>query len=59
MGVGFLVLMPAWLIAVRVTALLWRPPVGPIIALAVAIASCMVIAVGMNRRLRRSAVARR
>jgi hypothetical protein len=25
-GIGLLVLMPAWLVAVRVTDLLWRPP---------------------------------
>jgi hypothetical protein len=53
-GVGLLVLMPAWLVAVRVTDLLWRPPVGPTVALLTAITSCMVVAVCTNRRLRRT-----
>jgi hypothetical protein len=53
-GVGLLVLMPTWLIAVRVTALLWDPPVGPTVALLIAIATCAVVAAAMNRRLHRS-----
>jgi uncharacterized membrane protein len=51
-GVGLLVLMPAWLVAIRVTALLWRPPVGPTVALLTALITCVVVAVGANRRLR-------
>jgi hypothetical protein len=47
--------MPTWLLAVRATALLWSPPVGPIVALVIAIASCIAIAVRTNRRLRRVA----
>ena len=53
-GVGLLVLMPAWLVAVRVTALLWSPPAGPTVALLITIATCVVVASAMNRRLRRA-----
>lgn len=53
-GVGLLVLMPAWLVAVRVTALLWRPPVGPSVALLTALTTCVAVAVYTNRRLRRA-----
>jgi membrane protein implicated in regulation of membrane protease activity len=53
-GAGLLLLMPAWLVAVRVTALLWDPPVGPTVAMLTAIAICVVAATAVNRRLRRA-----
>ena len=53
-GAGLLALMPAWLVAVRVTALLWDPPVGPTAALLIAIATCIAVATATNRHLRRA-----
>jgi hypothetical protein len=51
-GVGFLALMPAWLLGVRLAALVWQPPAGPIVALLSAITISMVAGSAANRRLR-------
>ena len=32
-GIGFLVLMVAWLVGNRVAGILWDPPVGPAVAI--------------------------
>jgi hypothetical protein len=53
-GVGFAALMVTWLIANRLTGLVWGPPLGPIVAFAVAIVVGIVSAVIFGRRLARS-----
>ncbi len=50
-GLGFMALMVSWLIGNRLTALVWGPPVGPIVALLGAIAIGTVTAIVAGRRL--------
>jgi hypothetical protein len=53
-GVGFLVLMPAWQLGLRLTTLAWRPPVAPMIAMAAAIAVSVAAMLAVGRRLHRA-----
>lgn len=53
-GVGFLVLMVAWLVGNRLAGLVWSAPLGPIVAFAAAIVAGAVAGVVAGRRLVRS-----
>lgn len=50
-GIGFLALMVSWLLGNRLTALVWGPPTGPVVALLGAIAIGIVTALVAGRRL--------
>jgi prepilin signal peptidase PulO-like enzyme (type II secretory pathway) len=52
-GVGFAALMLTWLVANRLTALLWDPPLGPSVAFVAAIVVGVVTALVSGRRLAR------
>ena len=50
-GVGLIALQVTWLIANRLTAIFWDPPVGPTIALTTALVAGVVVSVVASRRL--------
>jgi hypothetical protein len=53
-GVGFLTLMVAWLVGNRVAGLFWDAPVGPVVAMLVAVAAGALATVIVGRRLVRT-----
>ncbi len=53
-GTGLIVLMVVWLIANRVAALLWDAPVGPVVALTVAVLGAIGTAAIVGSRLVRT-----
>jgi len=50
-GVGLLPFMLAWLVGVRVTEQLWGPPSSAVVAMAIAVATGIVVSVVAGRRL--------
>ena len=52
-GVGFAALMLTWLIANRLTAFVWGPPVGPVVAFGAAIVVGVVTTVISGQKLAR------
>jgi apolipoprotein N-acyltransferase len=52
-GIGFIALMVTWLVGSRAVGLIWEPPLGPVIALAVAIVAGAVTAIVFGARLSR------
>jgi hypothetical protein len=50
-GIGLIVHMITWLIANRITSLVWAPPVGPTIAFGLAIIAGVLGTVIAGRRL--------
>lgn len=52
-GIGFIALMVTWLVGSRAAALIWEPPLGPVVALAVAIVAGAVTAIVFGARLDR------
>jgi hypothetical protein len=50
-GVGLISLQITWLIANRLTALLWDPPVGPTVAFTTAVVAGIVVSMIAGRRL--------
>jgi hypothetical protein len=50
-GIGLIALMPAWLVGSRLAGLVWDPPVGPVVAFALAIAVGLVTALVCAHRL--------
>jgi hypothetical protein len=53
-GVGLVALMLTWLIANRLAALLWDPPVGPVLAFTLALTAGLVTAMASGRKLTNS-----
>ncbi len=53
-GVGLIALQITWFLANRLTSFVWDPPVGPTVALSVAILAGIVVSVIAGRRLARS-----
>lgn len=52
-GIGLAAFMLTWLVANRVTALVWAPPAGPVIAMAIAIAAGIAASLRHGWRLSR------
>lgn len=50
-GVGLIALQLTWLIANRLTSLVWEAPLGPTIAFASAILTGIVVSIVVGRRL--------
>jgi hypothetical protein len=50
-GIGLLVFMVTWLVGARVAEMIWQPPVGPVVAMATALAVGSLAAVLSGRRL--------
>ncbi|OFW66346.1 MAG: hypothetical protein A2Z12_09895 [Actinobacteria bacterium RBG_16_68_21] len=50
-GVGLIVLMVTWLVGNRITAVLVGPPVGPTVAICLAVVAGAITTVIMSRRL--------
>ncbi len=53
-GIGLIALMVVWLVGNRVTASLWDPPVGPIVAFGLAVIAGLTTSVVWARRLART-----
>jgi len=53
-GAGLVALQITWLVANRLTSLVWGPPVGPTIAFISAIIAGIIVSVIAGRRLARS-----
>ncbi|MEE8330945.1 MAG: hypothetical protein V3R84_04160 [Acidimicrobiia bacterium] len=53
-GTGLIVLMVAWLIVNRIAAIFWEAPVGPVVAIAVAMLGAIGTAIVVGSRLVRS-----
>ncbi|HSJ83191.1 MAG TPA: hypothetical protein VLA91_05170 [Acidimicrobiia bacterium] len=50
-GIGLLVFMVTWLVGARVAEMIWEEPVGPVVAMATALAFGSLAAVLSGRRL--------
>jgi hypothetical protein len=50
-GMGLAALMVSWLIANRITALVWEVPLGPVVAMSLAIGIGVITTVFGGRRL--------
>ncbi|HKX76467.1 MAG TPA: hypothetical protein VJR05_13870 [Acidimicrobiia bacterium] len=53
LGIGVAVFMLTWLVANRVTTLIWAPPTGPVIAMAIAIVAGIAASLRHGWRLSR------
>ena len=53
LGIGVAVFMLIWLVVIRITTLIWAPPVGPVIAMAIAIVAGIAASLGYGWRLSR------
>ena len=53
-GIGLIAMMVSWLVGNRLASLAWDPPVGPTVALSVAIGVGMLATTIAGRRLDRS-----
>jgi hypothetical protein len=58
-GIGLMALMVAWLIGNRLAALVWDPPLGPVVAFVAAIVVGAITAVISGQRLARRATRER
>ena len=54
-GVGLIALQLTWLIANRLTSLVWEAPLGPTIAFALAVFTGIVVSIIAGRRLLKTA----
>ena len=52
-GIGLITLMVIWLVGYRVAAVIWEPPIGPSVALAVAILGGIAATMRSGARLAR------